>query len=100
MSIRAFDWARGQETADFVSKAVLVALGALADPNDLSRVDVHELAEVVELDRKELREILAELELSALVICDRPINTGGIGRSRLNVAAGAIAKKNLVGASS
>jgi len=85
MSLHAFDWASGQATSDYESKALLVALGALAGQDHISRVDVSELSETIQLDKKVVREILAELEMESLIACVRPVSSNGIGSVQLQV---------------
>lgn len=79
MSVKAFDWAEQQLTSDNVAKATLIALGALADPDHKSRVNVDELAETIEHPPHVVREILAELEADALIECVHPLSSAGNG---------------------
>lgn len=79
MSVQGFDWATRQPTSDYVTKALLVALGALADPDHRSRVNVDELAETIEHPPRIVREILSELESDELIACVRPLSSAGNG---------------------
>ncbi len=85
MSVMAFDWASAQDTSDSVAKAVLVALGALADPDHRSRVDVGELSETINYPPSTVREILVELEAGSLIEVLRPVSSNGIGAIALQV---------------